>query len=255
MARVLLTQLPRLLERVARLPDPRRVASCRHRLTVLLVHAIFLFLWPCASRRAANQTLSHPNAWEALRAVLPELDTIPHTDTVARLFEDWDPQALEDVLLDTIRRLLRKRTRGHWMVRKRYLVVVDGSQKWSHDTPWAAEALRRKTGPDTMNYQVYVVEAILTGPQGFTIPLLAEFCENDVDAEAATKQDCELKAFYRLAARLKTAFPRTPFCLLLEGLYPNGPLMARCLQYGWDFLIVLQDGNLRDLPRGCAGSP
>ena len=30
LARVLLTRLPRRLERFARLPDPRRVASCRH---------------------------------------------------------------------------------------------------------------------------------------------------------------------------------------------------------------------------------
>jgi hypothetical protein len=41
-----------------------------------------------------------------------------------------------------------------------------------------------------------------------------------------------LKAFYRLAARLKAHFPRLPM-LLLDGLYPNGPLMALCRQYGW----------------------
>ena len=37
---------------------------------------------------------------------------------------------------------------------------------------------------------------------GVTLPLLAEFCTNPVDAAPATKQDSELKAFYRVAKRL-----------------------------------------------------
>ena len=253
LAEVLLTQLPPLLERFARLTDPRRVARCRHRVTVLLVYAIFLFLWQFASRREAHQTLSNPPVWEGLRAVFPELDTIPHTDTVARLFEQLDPVAFEDALRDTISRLLRKRKFQRWMVQKHYLVVIDGSQKGTHDAPWVSEALRRKTGPDTVSDQVYVVEAILTGPQVLTIPLMAEFCENEASADATTKQDCELKAFHRLAMRLKAAFPRVPFCLLLDGLYPNGPLIARCRPYRWDFLIVWQDGNLQELQEDAQG--
>jgi hypothetical protein len=35
---------------------------------------------------------------------------------------------------------------------------------------------------------------------------MSEFIENP--GEKMTKQDCELKAFYRLAQRLKTRFPR-----------------------------------------------
>jgi hypothetical protein len=45
------------------------------------------------------------------------------------------------------------------------------------------------------------------------------------------KQDCELKAFQRLARRLKSYFKRLPILLLLDGLYPNGPLMAQCQRY------------------------
>ena len=52
------------------------------------------------------------------------------------------------------------------------------------------------------------------------------------------------KAFHRLAARIKKAFPRLPIVLLLDGLYPNGPVMARCRQYHWDFMIVLKNGSL-----------
>ena len=32
----------------------------------------------------------------------------------------------------------------------------------------------------------------------------------------------------KLAERLKQYFPRLPVMLLLDGLYPNGPLMEQC---------------------------
>ena len=32
--------------------------------------------------------------------------------------------------------------------------------------------------------------------------------------------------------------------VLLDGLYPNGPMMESCGKYNWQFMIVLQDGNL-----------
>jgi hypothetical protein len=108
---------------------------------------------------------------------------------------------------------------------------------------WQAEQWlerRRETaeGEHVQQY-VYVLEANLVFHNGVTLPLLSEFlsyAEGDPDDH---KQDCELKAFYRLTARLKAYFPRLPILLLLDGLYPNGPLMALCHQYGWQFMIVL----------------
>jgi hypothetical protein len=35
-----------------------------------------------------------------------------------------------------------------------------------------------------------------------------------------------------------------PIVLLLDGLYPHGPVLELCRQYHWQFMIVLQDGSL-----------
>ena len=80
--------------------------------------------------------------------------------------------------------------------------------------------------------------------QGMVIPLMSEFLTYEAGADGQRKQDCETKAFHRLAARIKKAFPRLPILLLLDGLYPNGPIMERCRGYHWDFMIVLKDGSL-----------
>jgi len=77
------------------------------------------------------------------------------------------------------------------------------------------------------------------------IPQLREFLEYAKGDTEANKQDCELRAFARLSERIKALFPRLPILLLLDGLYANGPVMQRCRQYHWQFMIVLKD---KDLP-------
>jgi hypothetical protein len=71
---------------------------------------------------------------------------------------------------------------------------------------------------------------------------MTEFIENPGDQ--ATKQDCELKAFYRLADRLKRRFPRLPILLSMDGLFAGGPTFDLCQSYGWKFMIVLKDDDL-----------
>jgi hypothetical protein len=73
--------------------------------------------------------------------------------------------------------------------------------------------------------------------------VMSEFIENP--GENPKKQDCELKAFYRLAEPLKAAFPRLPILLTLDALYACGPVFTICGEYGWKFTIVLKD---KDLP-------
>jgi len=75
---------------------------------------------------------------------------------------------------------------------------------------------------------------------------MTEFAENRVGADEDTKQDGEQKAFRRLARRLKQWFPRRRLVLVLDGLYPNGPVMALCRQHHGDFMMVL--------PRDCLPS-
>ncbi|HZC00569.1 MAG TPA: hypothetical protein VE844_04160, partial [Gammaproteobacteria bacterium] len=124
-----------------------------------------------------------------------------------------------------------------------YPIAIDGTQKLVRNGQWQAEQWlerrRQRAEGEHVQQYVYVLEANRVLHNGVTLPLLSEFLsygEGDPDDH---KQDCELKAFYRLAARLKAYFPRLPIVLLLDGLYPNGPLMALGRQYQWQFMIVL----------------
>ena len=89
-----------------------------------------------------------------------------------------------------------------------------------------------------------MLEANLAFADGMVIPLLSEVLSASQGDSQRDKQDCEQRAFRRLAQRLKEAFSHLPILLLLDGLYANGPNMDLCRQNNWDFMIVLQDQSL-----------
>jgi hypothetical protein len=76
------------------------------------------------------------------------------------------------------------------------------------------------------------------------IPLLSEFLEYQLGDQQKSKQDCELRAFYRLCNKLKGYFSHLPIILLLDGLYANGPMVDYCDRKNWQFMIVLKEDSL-----------
>ena len=46
---------------------------------------------------------------------------------------------------------------------------------------------------------------------------------------------------------MKNNFPGLKITLVLDGLYPNGPVFTLCRKNKWDFMITLKDGSLKEL--------
>lgn len=235
--------LPKLLKDLSKIPEPRQPKKTKHRLAVVLLYGLLSFVFQMASRREANRTLSRPAFLATLQALFPELETLPHADTLNRVLCQLDVAQLEQAHVELLRRLIRNKKFRRYLINHCYPIAIDGTQKLTRDGQWWDEhwlERRRDTAEgESVQQYVYVLEANLVFHNGVTLPLLSEFLsytEGDPDDH---KQDCELKAFYRLAARLKDYFPRLPILLLLDGLYPNGPLMDLCWRYHWQFMIVL----------------
>jgi len=238
--------LPDLLKKLGRIKDPRNPKKVKHKLTVILLYGILIFVLQMNSRREAAREMGQPELWENLKLLFPELTSLPHHDTLNRLLSRLEEEDLEVVLIETVRKLLRNKKFQRYLRDRHYLIAIDGTQKFSRDHSWTEEVNQRVMGKngEEVQYYVYVVEANLVLPGGGSIPLASEFLEFTGAELANNKQDCELKAFYRLAGRLKQYFPRLPIMLLLDGLYSNGPVMELCRRYSWEFMIVLQDNSL-----------
>lgn len=246
--KVMRSLLPVLLKRFAKIADPRHPKTLKHQLTVVLLHGILTFVFQMASRREANRRLSRPQFQENLRALFPELDSCPHHDTLNRLLADIEVDKIETAHLELIQRLMRKKKFYRYLIDHCYPIAIDGTQKFTRPQLGAEQWLQRQVaageGSTSPQYYVYVLEAHLAFSNGLTLPLLSEFLSGSLDQGEASKQDCELKAFQRLAERIKAAFPRLPILVLLDGLYPNGPIFKLCRRYHWQFMIVLQDDSL-----------
>jgi hypothetical protein len=245
--------LPTLLKRFHKIRDPRNPKTIKHKLTVLMLYGILAFAYHMTSRRETNREMTLPMFRENLRRMFPELESLPHQDTLNRLLGRIDVNEIEEALLELIERFIRgKKFNRYLLFNSYYPIAIDGTQKMVRNWCWEEGCLERQVQckeadgtPGTRpQYYVYVLEASLAFSNGLTIPLMSEFLSYTEGDQLTNKQDCELKGFQRLAPRLKSLFPRLSILLLLDGLYPNGPILDLCRRYHWQYMIVLQDGCL-----------
>ena len=248
-ARVLNAQWPVLVRQLRNIPDPRNPQKIKHKLTVLMLYGILVYVLHYSSRRQANSHITHPMIEQNLRRLFPELESMPHADTLFRLLQRIDVNDIEQAQIELVRQLIRKKKFAPFRVNNAYPVAIDGTQKLGGSELWDEALLQRRISPadDELvryRYSVYVLEANLSFRNGLVIPLMTEFLDYREGDSEREKQDCETRAFHRLAKRIKEAFPRLPIMLLLDGLYSQGPVMERCRDYNWQFMTVLKDGSL-----------
>lgn len=257
--------LPNLLKRLSRITDPRNPRKIKHKLTVLMLYGILCFAFQMSSRREAGREMTRPMFMANLLRLFPDLEDLPHHDTLARLLERIDVNEIEEAHVDMIKHLIRGKKFLRYLINGCYPVAIDGTQKFTRAELWDEECLERKVRsendkkqtPDTdtdtdtepepepkKQYYVYVLEASLAFQNGMVIPLLSEVLSYTEGDNKEQKQDCEQNAFKRLAQRLKKYFSHLPIMVLLDGLYPNGPVLELCRKNNWDFMIVLQDKSL-----------
>jgi hypothetical protein len=251
-AKFIRTQLPILLNRFSKIRDPRNPKKLKHKLTVLLVFGIMCFIYNTASRREANAVMTQPMFVKTLTTLYPELESIPHQDTLNRVLSSIEPKDIEKALCDLIRNFIRKKKFRRLLVNGRYSIAFDGSQKFKSSNLLNEKFLQRKNGKDgELQFFVYVLEANFVFPNGLSVPFMSEFLDYSIDSknqaqtEAQIKQDCELKAFKRLSERVKKEFPHLPITALLDGLYANGPAIEICHKNKWQYMITLKDGNMK----------
>ncbi len=244
------------MNRLSKIKDPRNPKKIKHKLTVLLTYGILCFAFQMASRREATREMTRPMFMDNLRSLFPELEALPHHDTLARLLEQIDVTDLEKAHLDMIGHLIRNKKFHRYLINGCYPVAIDGTQKFKRTELWDEECLERKIRvpkkegdearepEEKKQYYVYVLEANLAFHNGMVIPLLSEILSYTQGDSDKNKQDCEQRAFKRLAERLKKSFRCLSIMVLLDGLYSNGPVMELCRKHKWDYMIVLQDDSL-----------
>jgi hypothetical protein len=85
------------------------------------------------------------------------------------------------------------------------------------------------------------LQASLVTPTGLCLPVASEWIENEPQY---VKQDCELRAFYRLVKRLREMFPQLPICVLLDGLYAKQTVFDALKRERMEWIVVFKEGAM-----------
>jgi len=169
---------------------------------------------------------------------------LPHQDTVSDVLCTLPEKELEQVKMDLMSRMFEQKwLREYRLLNRYYMIAVDATGIMSFDERHCEHCLTKKTKNGKTTYFHYVLEAKLITSDGHVFSLASEWIENPEGG--FDKQDCERKAFVRLAKKLKQQYPRLPVCILADGLYPYENAFKICEDYGWKFIFVLQEDSLK----------
>lgn len=232
---------PGLSKWLGAIPDPRNKKKITYPLRQLFMVGVFLFLFKLNSRRNIKFRLTSPEFIENLKLLVNCLnyaEKVPHGDTINYLFKRVPFKYFDWVKIEMARTLIRKKCFvDDRLLDKYYLIVVDGTGMLGFKKRHCRGCLKRNVGKEKYIFFHPILEAKLVTFNGMAISIATEFIENG----GTSKQDCELKAFYRLAEKLKSSFPQMKICLVADALYAAKPVFDICKKNHWKYIITFKE--------------
>lgn len=177
-------------------------------------------------------------------------DYLPHGVTENEFLARLNPEELEKIQKDIAYSMIRRKTFDNAKVLKKWQVIIDateldeGYQK--KNDYYLSRCYNRGEENEFKKYHRNMLEAKLYLGNGLVCSIASETIENSEEyvnqREEKVKQDCESKAFVRLAAKIKKRFPRLPIVITADGLYVSRKVLQICMDYGWDYIIRYKEG-------------
>lgn len=238
--------------------DPRNSAYITYSNRVMLGQMYFKGIAGLESMQSMTEEFNDKQVSTNLSRLMgsQKLNMLPHHVTENEYLERLNPQEIQEIIQKIVYRMIRRKTFSDARFHGKWLIIVDGTQLYSGGrriNDCCLEAHHNKgTEEETVQYHQNVLEAKIYLGNGIVCSIMSEFIENSSEAqekwqsmsEEKIKQDCETKAFSRLAERLKAAFPKLPIILMGDSLYASEPVMKICEEKGWDYLIRFKSGSI-----------
>ena len=236
------------------LPDTRFQPMVEYHRRFLCWWGLLLFGLGLGSRRSADNDLRDLEC-----AILHNLnllagtqqDSLPVTKTLDHFIGHVGSAAFAQLLHQHTLRLIRMKALDDFRFQGDFIAAVDGTGYLSFSHHHCSQCLTQKHSSGNVSYLHPVLEAKLLTTTGLALSLASEFIENPPGRTPADyqekKQDCELKAFDRLARTLKASFPQLRLCLSFDSLYGCGRAFAVCQKYHWHFVVTFKEGRTPEL--------
>lgn len=249
---------PELFEKFAETKDPRNQSYITYSNKVMLGTLYYKGIAGITSMQAMTYEFNNTKVVDNLARFMdtPLEKYLPHHVTENEYLEELNPDQLEGIQKDMVYQMIRRKSFDDARFMKKWLVIVDGTELYSGRRKLNEKCLERHynkaTENETVNYYSSVLDAKIYFGNKLITSIAVEFIENNSEDTLMQKkmnveeikQDCETKAFTRLAEKIKNRFPRLPIILLADSLYASKPVMDLCAAYDWDYIIRFKEGSI-----------
>jgi len=239
---------PQLIEKLENLTDTRHQSYVEYKMSVITITRLLGLLCGIKSMRETTEKFNTEETIKNISNLLEiELEEIPHYDTINNVFEKLEIEELRKIQKYMINRLIRSKMFNKYRFKDKYFqIVVDGTGIMSFKERHCKHCLKRTYNKEEENeysiYYHYVLESKLVVGD-MVISIDSEFVENE--DENVEKQDCELRAFYRMAERIKKEYPRLPIIISGDALYACEPVIKICQEKEWEYILRLKEDRLK----------
>lgn len=239
---------PKLIDQFDKLTDTRHQSYIEYQMSVITITRLLGVLCGIKSMRNTTEKFNTEETIKNIANLLNiELDEIPHYDTINNVFEKLDIEELRKIQKYMVTTLIRSKMFDKYRYKDKYFqIVIDGtgiiSFKERHCKHCLKKTYNKGTEEEKTIYYHYVLEAKLV-VRDIVISLDSEFVENE--KEDVEKQDCEIRAFYRMAKRIKKEYPKLPIIISGDALYACEPVMTTCRDNKWEYIIRLKEDRLK----------
>lgn len=251
---------PKLTEWINNLTDTRNQSYVKYDFKICLLTQILAF---CSSYQSMNKIGRDFNSDIVIENINHILKTnyieLPHKDTLINIISEIKFEELEKIQTNIIRTLIRSKMLDKYRFNGLFHVVIDGTGLYSTRVNLGSHAITKIFNKGEENeytlYSYYALEAKLVCGN-MTFSLATEFVENETytDENDNTyrkfdKQDCELKASYRLLDKIKKRFPKLPIIIGGDALYLGRPFLELCDKHHFEYIIRYKETDAPSIKR------
>ena len=245
---------PELFSEFEKVADPRHSSYIKYSSREMLGTVYYKGIAGISSMQGMTREFNNETVTANLYSFMGSKakEYLPHGVTVNEFLEKLAPMELEEIQSDIVYRMIRRKTFDDAKILGRWLVLVDGSEldegKIKKNDNYLSRCYNRGERNEFTKYHRSVLEAKIYLGNNLVCSMATETIENSVKynekklSEEEIKQDCESKAFVRMAAKLKKRFPRLPICIVADGLYVSEKVLKICKDNKWDYIIRYKEG-------------
>ena len=243
---------PELFSMFGKVKDPRHQSYVEYSARVMLGTMYYKSIGGISSMQEMTRAFNDERICRNLYCFMGEdaKEYLPHGVTENEFLEKLDPKELENIQQNIVYSMIRRKTFENARVFKKWQVIVDateldeGYQK--KNNYYLSRCYNRNEENEFVKYHRSVLEAKIYFGDNLVCSIASETIENSDayvnQSDEAVKQDCESKAFLRLAAKIKKKFPRLPIIITADGLYVTKKVLQICQEYHWDYIIRYKEG-------------